>query len=69
MGEADAIAIFAIAIITPIGQPVIAFTDPQYELVVRFIPRILGTFFNAHLFAISAPVLIFCYNLVNKMVS
>jgi hypothetical protein len=69
MGEADAIAIFAIAVITPISQPVIAFTDPQYEIVIRFIPRILGTFFNAHLFAISAPALIFCYNIVNKIVN
>ncbi|MFX0085284.1 MAG: prepilin peptidase [Candidatus Hodarchaeota archaeon] len=69
MGEADAIAILAIAIITPINQPIIVFNDPQYDVIIKFIPRILGTFFNAHLFAISAPILIFCYNLVNKLVN
>lgn len=66
MGEADGFALVAIAMITPVSQPIIAFTDPQYEIVIQFIPRILGTFFNAHLFAISAPLLILCYNLVNK---
>lgn len=66
MGEADAIALVAIAVVTPIIQPFITIADPQYEIVAKMLPRILGTFFNAHLFAISAPLLIFFYNLFNQ---
>ncbi len=66
MGEADGIALVAIAVITPIIQPFITIADPRYEIVAKMLPRILGTFFNAHLFAISAPLLIFLYNLINQ---
>jgi hypothetical protein len=66
MGEADGIALVAIAVITPFSQPFITIADPQYDIVAKILPRILGTFFNAHLFAISAPLIIFVYNLINQ---
>ncbi len=68
MGEADGIALIAIAVITPIIQPFITIADPRYEIVAKMLPRILGTFFNAHLFAISAPLLILLYNLINQRI-
>ncbi len=66
-GEADRIAFVAISFITPILQPIFSITDPKYDIIFTITPKIVGTFFNAYLLAISAPVIIFCYNLIRKI--
>ncbi|UCE12153.1 MAG: hypothetical protein JSV04_08080, partial [Candidatus Heimdallarchaeota archaeon] len=63
---ADRIAFIAIAVNSPIFQPLFVFSDPQYEILVVYTPRILSTFFNAYLLAIPVPFLIFAYNFINQ---
>ena len=65
-GEADRIAFFAIVFVTPLQSPLIPVTNPEYAYLFSFLPKILGTFFNAYLLAIFVPISIFFYNLVQK---
>ncbi len=65
-GEADRIAFFAIAFVTPIQPQIFPISNPEYTYLFSFFPKILGTFFNAYLLAILVPISIFFYNLVQK---
>ena len=65
-GEADRIAFIAIAFITPIQQPLFLVIEPQFTLILSFIPKIIGTFFNSYLLAIIIPIMLFCYNFFKR---
>jgi preflagellin peptidase FlaK len=65
-GEADRIAFFAIAFVTPLQSPIFSIANPEYTYVFSLLPKILGTFFNAYLLSIPVPISIFLYNLTNK---
>ncbi len=65
-GEADRIAFFAIAFVTPLQPVIFSIVNPEYAYLFSFLPKILGTFFNAYLLAIPIPIIIFFYNLVQK---
>jgi len=65
-GEADRIAFFAIVFVTPLQSPIFSIANPEYSYLFSFLPKIIGTFFNAYLLAIPVPIIIFFYNLVQK---
>jgi hypothetical protein len=65
-GEADRIAFIAIAVITPISRPILVFSNPMYELLLSFVPRIFGVFCNAYLITLPIPFLLFLYNILNQ---
>ncbi len=65
-GEADRIAFFAIAFVTPLQSPIFSIANPEYAYVFSLLPKILGTFFNAYLLSIPVPISIFLYNLAKK---
>ncbi|MFX0172146.1 MAG: A24 family peptidase C-terminal domain-containing protein [Candidatus Hodarchaeota archaeon] len=63
-GEADRIAFIAIAVITPISHPLLVFSNPTYELLLSFVPKIFGVFCNAYLITLPIPLLLFLYNIL-----
>ena len=65
-GEADRIAFFAIAFVTPLQSPIFSIANPEYAYVFSLLPKILGTFFNAYLLSIPVPISIFLYNIAKK---
>ncbi len=65
-GEADRIAFFAIVFVTPLQPAIFTIANPEYAYLFSFLPKILGTFFNAYLLAILVPISIFFYNLIQK---
>jgi hypothetical protein len=65
-GEADRIALFAIAFVTPLQSSIISIANEEFAYLFSFFPKILGTFFNAYLLAILVPISIFFYNMVQK---
>jgi len=65
-GEADRIAFFAIAFVTPLQSPLFSIASPEYSYLFSFLPKILGTFFNAYLLAIPVPIGIFFFNFIQK---
>ena len=67
-GEADRIAFVSISLISPVIKPLISITDPKYDIIFSITPKIVGTFFNAYLLALTIPIALFCYNLVRKTI-
>ena len=65
-GEADRIAFFAIAFVTPQQSAIFPIANADYVYLFSFLPKIIGTFFNAYLLAILVPIGIFLYNLIQK---
>ena len=65
-GEADRIAFIAISFVSPVQQPLFSITDPKYDIIFSITPKILGTFFNAYLLAMSVPIALLCYNLIRR---
>ncbi|MFW9856037.1 MAG: A24 family peptidase C-terminal domain-containing protein [Candidatus Thorarchaeota archaeon] len=65
-GEADRISFIAISTISPVTDPLFGNIDARYEILIDILPRILGTFCNSYLAAITVPVVIFGYNLVKN---
>ncbi len=65
-GEADRIAFIAISFISPVLKPLFSITDPKYDIIFSITPKILGTFFNAYLLALTVPIALFCGNLIRR---
>ncbi len=68
LGEADLLAFNAIAIVTPVSNPIF-YSNPVYNRILTIIPRFFGIFCNTYLISILVPLLIFCYNFINQRIN